>query len=221
VELLNSGTTAVVALRRDGEEDVWVATLGDSRAILFGAKSGILMETQDHSPSREDEATRIRNSGGQVVSLKWKDGFVSKHVSTKEGHTLLRVTRSLGDGCLKECGVTAEPEVTCWSINKDDDPYLLLGSDGIFEHLSSKRVVGILSVALFGQGLEDVADASGALRVDTALQTLLEEAQKAWSVDANSNGVYCDDISAILVPAVSKSLPHLDAPLEQRQVLTA
>lgn len=54
--LLNSGTTATVALLRDGIELV-VASVGDSRALLC-RKGKAMKLTIDHTPERKDEKER-------------------------------------------------------------------------------------------------------------------------------------------------------------------
>lgn len=53
---VNSGTTATVALLRDGIELV-VASVGDSRAMLC-RKGKALKLTVDHTPERRDEKER-------------------------------------------------------------------------------------------------------------------------------------------------------------------
>lgn len=54
--VLSSGTTATVALLRDGIELV-VASVGDSRAMLC-RKGKALKLTLDHTPERKDEKER-------------------------------------------------------------------------------------------------------------------------------------------------------------------
>lgn len=53
---MNAGTTATVALLRDGIELV-VASVGDSRAMLC-RKGKALKLTVDHTPERKDEKER-------------------------------------------------------------------------------------------------------------------------------------------------------------------
>lgn len=54
--LLNSGTTATVALLRDGIELV-VASVGDSRALLCRKGKAVKLTT-DHTPERKEEKER-------------------------------------------------------------------------------------------------------------------------------------------------------------------
>lgn len=69
---MNAGTTATVALLRDGFELV-VGSVGDSRAMLC-RKGKALKLTVDHTPERKDEKERYKDvcSNASFVSLdKW------------------------------------------------------------------------------------------------------------------------------------------------------
>lgn len=59
--LLSSGTTATVALLRDGIELV-VASVGDSRALLC-RKGKVMKLTIDHTPERKEEKERYLLAG--------------------------------------------------------------------------------------------------------------------------------------------------------------
>lgn len=58
--LMNSGTTATVALLRDGIELV-VASVGDSRALLC-RKGKAMKLTTDHTPERKEEKERYMSA---------------------------------------------------------------------------------------------------------------------------------------------------------------
>lgn len=88
--LLTSGTTATVALLRDGVELV-VASVGDSRALLC-RKGKPMKLTTDHTPERKDEKERIKKCGGFVA---W-NSLGQPHVNGR-----LAMTRSIGDLDLK------------------------------------------------------------------------------------------------------------------------
>jgi protein phosphatase 1K len=66
--LLTSGTTATVALLRDGVELV-VASVGDSRALLC-RKGKPMKLTTDHTPERKDEKERYCHH-----TLLWGDSY--------------------------------------------------------------------------------------------------------------------------------------------------
>ena len=69
-----SGTTACVAFFE--KSAVWVANVGDSRAIVGAIKNGILKATAlstDQTPYRKDERERIRAAGGEIMSIDQRE----------------------------------------------------------------------------------------------------------------------------------------------------
>ncbi|XP_016016532.2 protein phosphatase 1K, mitochondrial isoform X2 [Rousettus aegyptiacus] len=127
--LLTSGTTATVALLRDGIELV-VASVGDSRAILC-RKGKPMKLTIDHTPERKDEKERIKKCGGFVA---W-NSVGQPHVNGR-----LAMTRSLGDLGLKSSGVIAEPETKRIMLRHADDSFLVLTTDGINFMVNSQEI---------------------------------------------------------------------------------
>ena len=93
---------------------LYVANAGDARGVLC-RKGRALRLTYDHKGTDKQEAKRIMDSGGFVMS-----GRVNG---------VLAVTRSLGDSSMKEFVVgapyTTETELT------DDDEMLILACDGV------------------------------------------------------------------------------------------
>ncbi|XP_053559391.1 protein phosphatase 1K, mitochondrial [Bombina bombina] len=132
--LLNCGTTATVALLRDGIELV-VASVGDSRALLC-RKGKPLKLTIDHTPERKDERQRIREKGGFVA---W-NSLGQPHVNGR-----LAMTRSIGDLDLKAVGVIAEPETKRVTLHHADDGFLVLTTDGINFIVNSQEICDILN----------------------------------------------------------------------------
>ena len=55
----------------------------------------------------------------------------------------LSLSRSLGDGTVKDIGVTAEPVVTHRKLNFAEDTCLVLACDGVWDYVSSDEAVGI------------------------------------------------------------------------------
>jgi protein phosphatase PTC1 len=93
---------------------LYVANAGDARGVLC-RKGHALRLTYDHKGTDKQEAKRIMDSGGFVMS-----GRVNG---------VLAVTRSLGDSSMKEFVVgapyTTETELT------EDDELLILACDGV------------------------------------------------------------------------------------------
>ncbi|XP_043917258.1 protein phosphatase 1K, mitochondrial [Protopterus annectens] len=132
--VINSGTTATVALLRDGIELV-VASVGDSRAILC-RKGKAKRLTEDHTPERKDEKERVKKSGGFVA---W-NSLGQPHVNGR-----LAMTRSIGDCDLKQSGVIADPETKKILIHHADDAFLILTTDGINFIVNNQEICDVIS----------------------------------------------------------------------------
>ncbi|CAI5784681.1 protein phosphatase 1K, mitochondrial [Podarcis lilfordi] len=132
--LLNAGTTATVALLRDGIELV-VASVGDSRALLC-RKGKAMKLTIDHTPERKDEKERIKKTGGFIV---W-NSLGQPHVNGR-----LAMTRSIGDLDLKTYGVIAEPETKRVQLHHASDSFLVLTTDGINFMVNSQEICDFVS----------------------------------------------------------------------------
>lgn len=132
-----SGSTGIVVLLLDGK--FLVASVGDSKALLCSDEDSSMTKlyaeelTRDHHPGRDDEKARIEAAGG-FVSL-W---------GVPRVNGILAVSRSIGDIHLKRYGVIALPEVSDWQPLKDNDKYLVIASDGIFESLALQDVCDLL-----------------------------------------------------------------------------
>ncbi|CAG9464391.1 unnamed protein product [Pedinophyceae sp. YPF-701] len=121
-----SGTTALACLVWG--PDLWVANLGDSRAVLCCAKRAIPLSA-DHRPhENEAELARVEAAGGYV-----RDGYVCNHLAT---------SRALGDWhyAMKREGIVSNsPDVVRHRLDPASDEFLVLASDGLWElfHSSS------------------------------------------------------------------------------------
>ncbi|KAG7139604.1 Protein phosphatase 2C 2 like protein [Verticillium longisporum] len=126
-----SGCTACVSLIND--DKIYVANAGDSRGVL-GIKGRAKPLSQDHKPQLEAEKSRITAAGGFVDF-----GRVNGN---------LALSRAIGDFEFKKSAelspeaqiVTAFPDVEIHDIT-DDDEFLVLACDGIWDCQSSQAVV--------------------------------------------------------------------------------
>lgn len=131
----SSGCTAVAALLTH-DNKIYVANAGDSRSVL-GVKGQVEPLSFDHKPTNDGERARISSAGGFVES-----GRVNGD---------LALSRALGDFQFKKNGslgpqaqiITANPDVTCHEIAKDDE-FFVLACDGIWDCLSSQDVVNFV-----------------------------------------------------------------------------
>ncbi|KAI4207626.1 MAG: hypothetical protein LQ346_000433 [Caloplaca aetnensis] len=126
-----SGCTASVGLI--SKTTIYVANAGDSRSVL-GVKGRAKPLSFDHKPQNEGEKARICAAGGFVDF-----GRVNGN---------LALSRAIGDFEFKKSAdlspeqqiVTAFPDVIAHNIS-DDDEFLVIACDGIWDCQSSQAVV--------------------------------------------------------------------------------
>ncbi|KAL4297527.1 hypothetical protein GQ457_12G031540 [Hibiscus cannabinus] len=120
-----SGTTAVVVVRQS--EDLVIANLGDSRAVLGTmTESGIkaVQLTTDLKPGLPREAERIRNCKGRTCPM----------------------SRAFGDFLLKNHGIIAVPDVFHYQLTHNDR-FIVLATDGVWDVLNNNQVATIVMEA--------------------------------------------------------------------------
>lgn len=162
---MDCGSTAVVALLR--EDDLLVSWLGDSSACLFRRSDDAAGYTAldlvvPHHPDREDEALRVAAAGGVVArEQRWLDngetipiGPARVFVPDRMGKTGIALSRALGLFPFKPA-ISSVLE-TVRLARCDDDRYLVLGSDGVFDFLDRQAMFDIVSGA---DSMQDAADA--------------------------------------------------------------
>lgn len=137
--ILRSGSTSVTCVlqsKADGNRKLYTANVGDSRALLL--RNGVAKRlTIDHKASDPDEAKRITDAGGFIGRNKRVNG-------------VLAISRALGDHMLKENDVIiAEPYCTETELN-EDDTYLVLACDGLWDVVTDQEAVELLMVILQG-----------------------------------------------------------------------
>ncbi|XP_041001314.1 probable protein phosphatase 2C 13 [Juglans microcarpa x Juglans regia] len=124
------GTTALTALILG--RHLLVANAGDCRAVL--CRKGVAVDmSQDHRPSSIPERLRVEELGGYI-----NDGYLND----------LSVTRALGDWNLKfppgsASPLIAEPDVQQVVLTEDDE-FLIIGCDGIWDVMSSQYAVSLV-----------------------------------------------------------------------------
>jgi len=142
-----SGTCSISVLLVDNK--MFVINLGDSRCVLgqrkggdekkLGEKIGIEMSI-DQKPIREDEKLRIIEKGGEVSDKMTGLPRVYRKNDEVPG---LAVSRSIGDIVAHEVGVSCEPEIFEKELDSDDH-FIVIGSDGVWDAMSSCEVVGFI-----------------------------------------------------------------------------
>ncbi|KAH1240344.1 putative protein phosphatase 2C 60 [Glycine max] len=130
----NSGSTACVAVIRGNK--LVVANAGDSRCVL-SRKGQAHNLSKDHKPELEAEKDRILKAGGFI------------QVGRVNGS--LNLARAIGDMEFKQNKylpvekqiVTADPDITSVELC-DDDEFLVIACDGIWDCMSSQQLVDFI-----------------------------------------------------------------------------
>ena len=171
------------------------ANLGDSRAILCSCNSKNEWKasqlTKDHKPMDQEEYSRIISSGGTVSRMINVDkdneevGPYRVWGKTQIKGPGLAMSRSLGDGMAKKLGVLGEPDIYEYTLN-EDDKFIIVASDGIWEYLSNEDVMDIV---------KEVYDNSED-KAEEACEILVKNATDAWKRE-NTNTI--DDISCVIL----------------------
>lgn len=187
VDLYFCGCTALCILRHPKHDELTVATLGDTRTMMFVPGSGVIAETSDHKPTTAKERERVERMGCEVVEVAHDDDWSEARVSLQGvGYPGLAMTRSFGDCIVKDNGVVAEPECVVWKPSEHPGAMIFGASDGVWEFMKTQEVYELLTTQLgLGKTHQEV--------VNEVIQT----AQSLWEENEED---YCDDITAVLVP---------------------
>ena len=126
---ISSGAVACIALLK--QNSLWIANLGDCRAVLCTEGHKPKSISSEHSPEKNrTEAERLQALGVQVCG-----GYVGNHVA---------VSRAFGnvgyDSGKKVDGIIHDPDVYQIEVDEDTD-FLVLGSDGVWDALKDQFVV--------------------------------------------------------------------------------
>lgn len=170
----NAGCTANVVLIKD--KKIYIANAGDSRSLLYkGGK--ITRLSEDHKPDNEIERQRISNAGGFII-----DGRVNGN---------LNLSRAIGDLEYKknpklkpeEQLISAMPDVKVIPM-EGEDTFILMGCDGVWEILSDEEICKIVKDKFSSE---------------KSLSTILGELLDKCLAPDTTQGVGCDNMSAVLI----------------------
>ncbi|XP_075259381.1 protein phosphatase 1A-like [Convolutriloba macropyga] len=135
----SSGTTVSSCLLSPTK--IFFANCGDSRALIC-KKGNVAFSTRDHKPHLDDEKNRIEAAGGSVIMMRVNGS--------------LAVSRALGDFEYKDNAqmapveqlVSPEPEVTVLERNPDEDEYIVVACDGIWDEMTNEDLCAFVSSRL-------------------------------------------------------------------------
>ena len=183
-----SGSTCTSLIVTDNE--LIACNVGDSRIVL-GKFSSLTKHffseelSHDHKPENKQEKERIIANGGRVEQLKDMNGnYIGPfRMWMKEYNTPgLAMSRSFGDKVAARIGSICEPEITIHSFT-EEDRFVILASDGIWEFISSSECVKI--VGEYYQRKD----------INGAVKKICDIAKKRWIKEEDSS----DDITCIIV----------------------
>ena len=164
------------------------ANAGDSRCIVgkyTNHNDWFCRElSHDHKPHIKEEKERILLSGGRIEAYKDEHGnyIGPERVWVCNGDVPgLAMSRSFGDDVAQSVGVISSPEIIEMEI-KDEDKFVVIASDGIWEFISSQECVDIVKDFYIQN------DAQG------AVSFLYKEASRRWIMEEE----VIDDITVII-----------------------
>ncbi|XP_062049865.1 integrin-linked kinase-associated serine/threonine phosphatase 2C isoform X4 [Lepus europaeus] len=166
------GSTATCVLAVDNI--LYIANLGDSRAILCryneeSQKHAALSLSKEHNPTQYEERMRIQKAGGNV-----RDGRVLG---------VLEVSRSIGDGQYKRCGVTSVPDIRRCQLTPNDR-FILLACDGLFKVFTPEEAVNFILSCLEDEKIQSREGRPAVdVRYEAACNRLASKAVQRGSAD--------------------------------------
>jgi len=131
LEFQGSTAVAVVVYESDeGHRTLLSANVGDSRAVL--SRNGRAVElTRDHKPNDEKEKARIMALG---ETIEWDQDCKVHRVRN------LSLARAIGDRYAKPA-VSPEVEIQHFPVSEDQDEFVVIASDGLWDVMSSQDAV--------------------------------------------------------------------------------
>lgn len=169
------GSTSLACfVRGDGRDRcVVTANVGDSRAVLSRDRVAVDL-SEDHKPNDDGERRRIESLGGTVdwcgATDERGDPIETSGVYRINGN--LALSRSIGDRSERPW-VTAEADLRRHRIVEGSDTFVLLGTDGLFDVMTSQEVVSFVHDVLDATPEESILEARrnmAKLVVDEALR---------------------------------------------------
>ena len=181
-----SGSTCVTIILTKNK--IISANAGDSRAVMgrFINNEWISIDlSHDQKPNNPGEKERILSHGGRIEAYKDENGgdFGPPRVWLKnEDIPGLAMSRSFGDEVAASVGTISEPEIEEYNIT-NDDKFIIIASDGIWEFISSQECVNFIKDFYLKKDLKG------------CLKFLLNESSKRWIKEEE----VIDDITAVLI----------------------
>lgn len=160
-----------------------------------------LQLTKDQKPSDEEEKKRILSSGGRVERIRDEFGKLvgPYRVWDKNGNFPgLAMSRSIGDLLAKRMGVVSTPICTKHKIKRNDDFFIVIASDGVWDVMENDDVVNFVECFRRKCKMEPDGDDLVTPNNSCIAQLLAEEARIRWFSIVAEEDVKIDDISVLV-----------------------
>jgi serine/threonine protein phosphatase PrpC len=162
-----------------------------------------LQLTKDQKPNDEEEKKYILSCGGRVQRIVDEFGKMIGpfRVWDKSGNFPgLAMSRSIGDLIAKRLGVISTPIITKYQIKPNDDFFLIIASDGVWDAMENEDAVNFVECFRRKCKNEKVEDEDIVTPHNSCIaQLLAEEARIRWYSIVAEEDVKIDDISVIIV----------------------
>ena len=162
------GTTATIAVILN--DHIWIANVGDSRALLVQDEGVAIQATEDAKPEMDKYKRKVEQLGGEVTYASDVNGAIWRV------NKILAVARAIGDkiilGKSGQCCISPKPKITRFPLKDFKGGYLALACDGLFDVASTNQV---------GQAIDKMAEEGNS--VEKICQKLVYHAIQAGSRD--------------------------------------
>ena len=131
-----TGSTALCGIisknKNTNKEVLWIANVGDSRAVLCNSSNNAVQLSQDHKPNSVSEKKRIEQLGGKIKydGSDWRINDLS-------------LSRAFGDLESKPY-ITHLPQIFKYNLNKNDK-FIIFACDGLWDVLSNRKVISYVN----------------------------------------------------------------------------
>lgn len=142
------GSTAVVAIVKCGY--LFIAHVGDSRAVWAKNDGSLIGRTLDHNPMQKPDENTSNTEYERVIKHNSKSnsgGTIQMNRLVPKGENVqsasLAVSRALGDEPYKSCGLIATPDIVTYKLT-DQDKYLILACDGVWDVFTNQDAINAI-----------------------------------------------------------------------------
>jgi len=181
-----SGSTGILLVVSE-KETIYAAGLGDSRAVI-SCRGRAQELSKDHLPTDPKEYERIKQAGGFVANDRVNGSLA---MSRAFGDFIFKQNTELA---LEDQGVCCRPDIRHRSVDYEQDEFMVIGSDGIWEVLTEQEVVDFIRSRLAKK-----------VPLETVAMELLDNC--ITDDVMNQEGIGCDNMTCSII-CISKENPR-------------